>query len=1534
MKSFFGWITRLSLRFRAITILLATLIAILGIVGITHLRQELIPPIEVPQTVILSQVSGMTSDEVLTVLTARLEDALAQVPDVANLESTTTGSFGSVIIARNEFGLDQQRLQQALIDQINTVWLPLRRIAPAEGQDPQAFASGLLADMTPDVMLYLSSQDATFLFQLTPAVWDSLPEETVRTLLAYLAGQTEADSSAQSVLGRTVDQEIIPQLEALDVVAEISVSGGQVLPGDENQPSVTAAPVDGRAPKSRLLNLSPEVWAVLEGKFTDLGPQTAETATNLATQTVDVPTEPPALPESWQQDRFTDATDLVEMRTLTRSLAGVFNDLQESGEIVGALGQTNDLTPEIVTRMLELAPSMIDHFEADQLVALPDDVFAVLPEDYIAGLDGFTRDALAAASLAASLSGEDVAADPVPLPSAWRIQPPQLISFSFDDLPLATFSIFGQGTAEDTAQPTASNEPAPQVTPVPGASDQPAGQDSPPADGELPVGPPLPPVFALLGLQFGTPLDTADDLINLELPPNLADQMGGATTLRAADLLNFLLLLGNPDALPEGTASPIPIDPAAIIGALSPDVISYLAEYDPTFLPNLQAGVYDAFSTDVLSLPDLAPPLPDVWDTLASQPEFQSQPLRTTQDVLALDDGQASTVLNTLNATVPAQFSGYEVRLLDSLSTADMRYFALQEPDFYAHLDPAVLEKLSPEVLALLPDDVLAGLDTETADTLRAIASGDQPSAAATLADRYTSNVPPADPNAPPIGASWSAVANFYNIELDTADDFFRFPEDFSFATPADFMNSFFASAQGAAFAPSLFGGLTPEAATYMLDRDPSVFDNLAIEALQLLPEDVLAVLPAAVQDRAASSEEPFAPSATVTRLNGASSLLLTIYKTSDANTVEAFHTIKDTLDRIAADNPSIDIAVSFEQASFIEELISGVAREGGLGAVFAVVVILAFLSAGVWNRSHRQATSIVIIALGLLALLAILLPGMDAAGGDLGKAFAQADVLVRSLLIGLALAGLLMLVWPRNLPSPAWRSTLVTAASIPLSILMAMAIMNWIPPLFHNLLAPAADGSALMTFILRLFPSSVTINIMTLSGLTVAIGRVVDDSIVVLENIFREIQAGQDKREAIIAGTRDVSVAIFAATAITVVVFLPLGMTGGIIGAFFLPFGLAVTYALLSSFVVAITVVPTLAFIFVREDDIAEEKEGFLERLYRPVLRWSLSARSHQWTVLGVAAISMLIGVALFASRPAAFLPDFGEPQITVNIALPAGTRMLETNAVVSQFEDALAANFTPEDFPRVQTVIGSGGGLSIEALLGAGGGISENQAAITLGVESPSRLDALAGEVRTLAESVLGPDNVSVSAGSLSSQGFGGFALVLSGPQDELVAMNDEVIATIDSIDGITNVSSNLMDVGLGTDNGPITYIRVDSEFAVRYTAELETENSIGVTQEALDAVKAMPDLPDTLTVSQGFEFGASVPGLRQPVRGDGHRRADRDPDPDRHLPLGRALAAHHAQRDRRARGRGHRPDPDQPRAGHLGHDRHADADRHCGD
>src|SRR5690606_6101994 len=115
----------------------------------------------------------------------------------------------------------------------------------------------------------------------------------------------------------------------------------------------------------------------------------------------------------------------------------------------------------------------------------------------------------------------------------------------------------------------------------------------------------------------------------------------------------------------------------------------------------------------------------------------------------------------------------------------------------------------------------------------------------------------------------------------------------------------------------------------------------------------------------------------------------------------------------------------------------------------------------------------------------------------------------------------------------------------------------------------------------------------------TVAVGRIVDDSIVVLENAFREIHNGGDKRAAVLKGTADVSSAIFVATLVTVVVFLPLGLTGGLIGEFFLPFGLSVTYSLMASFVVAITVVPVLMMMFIHADDAHEEEAGAMQRFY-----------------------------------------------------------------------------------------------------------------------------------------------------------------------------------------------------------------------------------------------------------------------------------------------------------------------------------------------
>lgn len=1470
MKSFFTLLTRLSLRFQIIVLALVVAASVLGVVAVTQLKQELLPSISVPQTFILTQASGMSSEQVLKVLTVRIEDALKTVPAIINTESTTTGSFGSIVTASNNFGENQTKVQQQIQDALDNIWLPVRSISPSADQNPQEFAQSLLADITPEMLVYFQEKDSNFLFQLSPEVWNALSESTLRSTLAYLATQQEQSATDKGALQQLIDQEIVPQLDSLDVVARVSVSGGQALP-DEQDATVSQSGQSGaNTSTSLLLKLSSETWQTISNKLGNIGDLNQDTVDTFAAESVTIPASAPALPSSWQSDHFTTADDLLEMRTLTQSLGAVLNNFATNGRIIGSLGKTDDLTPEVINNMLEIDPTLVQYFKADQLAAMSPEVFAALPDDYISGLDGLTRDELAAKALAQSITGEDIAATPVDLPAPWRISPPQLIRFSFDDLPLASFSIFSTAAPGTETAAASTTESQPSTTTESTSSTDTASPAVTSAQ-DLPEGPALPAAFSSLSLIFG-PLDTADDLFTAQVNPLMAAQFGGNNAqLGPSGILNMVVLLDSLDIATLGDQIPAAmrglvenlfnnIDSKAIIGDLSTDAIKYILDHDPAFPTTLQADVFELFSDPVLNLPQMAPPLANVWNTLASRPQFAGKPLRTAADLIALGDRRVSATLNIINSTVPERFAGYEVRLFDSLTPATARYFVQQEPDFYTNLDSDVLQKLAPAVLQLLPSDVISKLDPTTAAAIQSIASGTQESAAQQLAARYATNTPPADPDAPPLNSEWGTIGNFLGVELDTADDLFRF-----FPNPSGFVNSFFDTPQGVSFAPGLLGHLSLEDFNYWIGRDPEFASKLRVEALQLLPPEVLSSLPQAIQDQATSGQQPFKPTTTVTRTNGSSSLLLTVYKKSGTNTVEAFHIVDDALRKLDEGNDAIGTAVGFEQASFIEESIVGVVKEGGLGGIFAIVIILIFLSKGVWNRSPRRVIGIIIFGASLIGLGLIVTSTLSSVGGDMGTAFNAVDPVVRLLLVLGMIAGLLIFIWPGNLPYPAWRSTLVVSISIPLSLLMALALMRWLPSAVHTALAPAAENSSILAFMLRLFPAGLTINIMTLSGLTVAIGRVVDDSIVVLENIFRQIQEGGDKKEAIIIGVRDVSVAIFAATVITVVVFLPLGMTGGLISEFFLPFGLAVTYALLSSFIVAITVVPLLAYLFVGANEASEEAhEGSLERAYVPALSWALANGRNKVIVLLVAFLSLVVGGILFGTRPTTFIPGLGEPQISVNVTLPAGTSILDTNVKVSAFEQFVGDNNADEDFGTVQTVIG-GGGNSIASFLGLGSSVSENVATITIGVEAQDKLDALTASIRSEAEHIFGEGNAKVSAASLSEQGFSGLQLVLSGPEEDLKVANQLVLDTLNSVPGVANATSDLATVGTGDENAPRTYIRIDGQSAIGFRAELETDNTLGVTQQAITKIKSLPDLPSTLKVSQGFQSDLQTQGFQ---------------------------------------------------------------------
>lgn len=264
MKSLFNAVTSLSLRFRLITLALVVVVSGLGIVAITQLKQELLPPIEFPSTFILAQVSGMTSEQALRVMTERIEAELQEIPDIVNIESTTTGAIGSFITASNDFGLNQERLRGEVQKALDRVWLPQRVITPEGDEAAEAFAARLLRDLPAEILVYIAENDNNFLFQLSPETWSNLSDETVRQTLAYLAAQKEEANPDKSPLERLVEQQLAPRLTSQSVIANVTISGGQALPGEAATTTVSESELDTTS--SLLLKLSPAVWEVVAPK--------------------------------------------------------------------------------------------------------------------------------------------------------------------------------------------------------------------------------------------------------------------------------------------------------------------------------------------------------------------------------------------------------------------------------------------------------------------------------------------------------------------------------------------------------------------------------------------------------------------------------------------------------------------------------------------------------------------------------------------------------------------------------------------------------------------------------------------------------------------------------------------------------------------------------------------------------------------------------------------------------------------------------------------------------------------------------------------------------------------------------------------------------------------------------------------------------------------------------------------------------------------------------------------------------------------
>jgi HAE1 family hydrophobic/amphiphilic exporter-1 len=392
--------------------------------------------------------------------------------------------------------------------------------------------------------------------------------------------------------------------------------------------------------------------------------------------------------------------------------------------------------------------------------------------------------------------------------------------------------------------------------------------------------------------------------------------------------------------------------------------------------------------------------------------------------------------------------------------------------------------------------------------------------------------------------------------------------------------------------------------------------------------------------------------------------------------------------------------------------------------------------------------------------------------------------------LLGLAFAVVVILVFLLSV-----RSTLVTAVSIPLSVVIAL---------------------------IALWAGGYSLNLLTLGALTIAVGRVVDDSIVVLENIKRHLAYGEEKRTAILSAVREVSGAVTASTLTTVAVFLPIAFVGGLVGQLFSSFAITVTVALLASLLVALTVIPVLAYWFlkapqlsqqeiaaVREDTERRELRSPLQRAYLPVLRFATKRR------LTTVIIGIVIFVGTMALAPnlkTNFLDSSGNDTTQVSQRMPAGTDLETTDAAAKRVETVLAST---DGVASYQVNIGGGN----QRIGGVGGGSDRASYSITVkdGVDTTVLEQRLRDRLKALPD--VGDITVGGSGGGFNSDRV---QVILQGP--DTAALKTAATTVRDAIKGI----SGLRDAGSNLeDSAPRVEVHVDREKAA---AKGLTEAGIG--------------------------------------------------------------------------------------------------------
>ena len=404
--------------------------------------------------------------------------------------------------------------------------------------------------------------------------------------------------------------------------------------------------------------------------------------------------------------------------------------------------------------------------------------------------------------------------------------------------------------------------------------------------------------------------------------------------------------------------------------------------------------------------------------------------------------------------------------------------------------------------------------------------------------------------------------------------------------------------------------------------------------------------------------------------------------------------------------------------------------------------------------------------------------------------------------LLGLGFAILVILLFLLSV-----RSTLVTAISIPTSVLITFIGLNSL---------------------------GYSLNLFTLSALTIAIGRVVDDSIVVIENINRHLSYGEPKKKAILRAVREVAGAITAATITTVAVFLPIALVGGLVGELFRPFSFTFSIALVASLFVSLTIVPVLAYWFlktpkqaefkteaaakkhadkVREEEEAKERKSILQRGYLPVIN---QTQKHPVITVIASALILFLTFGITGFLKTDFIGSSGSKSIIANQNLPAGASLEDQSVAAAKLEKIVTSD---KDLDVILTTIGSSGDARTALGLSAGG----IQHQITL--KDGANIEAF--KARLLADAKSDP-----SLGEVKFSAAGGGSFGASSTVDvKVVAKDDAALAS-----AISTVQQALTGT---TGTTEITNSLAEKQRTVEITIDRKKAAAKGLSEIALSGI-----------------------------------------------------------------------------------------------